>query len=102
MAIPPRPVRGAARRAGHPRPGHQCITRADAAGRLLTQLIAAWAYMNDYHGILYASRLDARATCWAIFDGSTITPIGEPQPILANDPDLLAVARDFGLAVAPD
>jgi hypothetical protein len=29
-------------------------------------------------------------------------PIGEPQPILANDPDLLAVARDFGLAIAPD
>ncbi len=68
-------------------------------GRQLTQAIARWAYEQGYNGLAYSSRLDAALTCWAIFEGAMFEPAGPPEPILSDDPDLLRVARLFGLGV---
>ena len=65
--------------------------------RQLTQTIARWAYEHDYRGLAYGSRLDAALTCWAVFEGAAFEPVGPPEPILPNDPDLVATAKLFGL-----
>jgi len=67
--------------------------------RQLTQAIARWAYDHDYAGLVYSSRFDAALTCWAIFEGAAFEPVGLPEPILPDDPDLVSVARSLGLAV---
>jgi hypothetical protein len=67
--------------------------------RQLTQAIARWGYDHGYAGLVYSSRFDAAMTCWAIFEGAAFEPVGLPEPLLPNDPDLVAVARSFGLAV---
>lgn len=68
--------------------------------RQLTQVIARWAYEHAYRGLVYSGRFDATLTCWAIFEGAMFEPAGPPAPILPDDPDLLAVARLFGLGVS--
>jgi hypothetical protein len=70
--------------------------------RLLTQTIARWAYDRGAAGLVYHSRFDATLTCWAIFERATFAPLGRSDPLRAEDPDLLAVARLFGLTVEPD
>ena len=75
------------------------VTRSDEVGRKLTQQIAAWAYDSGYHGIAYPSRLAGPGNCGAVFEGTRLTPVGNPKPISRADADLLAVARAFGLAV---
>jgi hypothetical protein len=67
--------------------------------RQLTQAIARWAYERGYAGLVYASRLDARLACWAIFEGARFERVGDPVPITSEDPDLRAVARLYGLRV---
>jgi hypothetical protein len=67
--------------------------------RPLTQAIARWAYERGYAGIVYASRLDARLACWAIFEGASFEQVGDPVPITPDDPDLRAVARLYGLRI---
>jgi hypothetical protein len=67
--------------------------------RQLTQAIARWAYEHEYVGLVYSSRFDPTLTCWAIFEGAAFEPVGLPVPILRDDPDLVSVARFFGLAV---
>jgi hypothetical protein len=55
-------------------------------------------------GIRYLSRHSPEWECWAFFadriDGKL--EIGESRPIAADDPELLAVARQFGLSVETD
>ena len=65
--------------------------------RQLTQTIARWAHERGYAGLAYSSRLDATLGLWAIFEGAAFEAVGLPEPIVANDPDLLATARLFGL-----
>lgn len=66
--------------------------------RQLTQAIARWAYDHEYAGLVYSSRFDAALTCWAIFEGAAFEPVGPPEPILPDDPDLVATAKLFGLS----
>jgi len=65
--------------------------------KALTQTIARWAYQRGYAGLAYTSRLDARLILWALFEGTFFEPIGEPDPITPDDPDLAATARLYGL-----
>jgi hypothetical protein len=67
--------------------------------RDFTQAIARWAYEEGYHGIVYKSRLDHRFDCWAVFDTATIEPVGDPEPLNSDDPDLGRVADLFRLAI---
>jgi hypothetical protein len=67
--------------------------------RRLTQAIARWAYEAGFSGLAYTSRLDSRLVCWAIFEGAEFEVIGAPEPIELNDPDLVAIARLFNLAL---
>ncbi len=60
---------------------------------------SALAYEHGHAGVAYASRLDARLTLWAVFEGAAFEPVGLPKPLAPDDPDLLAVARLFGLSV---
>lgn len=65
----------------------------------LTRVIAGWAHGSGFHGVIYRSAHDARLDCWAIFDGVPLTPVGTVVPIDAADPDLVAVAALFELAI---
>lgn len=65
--------------------------------RQLTQAIARWAHDHGYAGLVYSSRFDAALTCWAIFEGAVFDPVRPFEPILADDPDLVATAKLFGL-----
>ena len=72
--------------------------------RLLTREIARWAYSSldeeglyEYSGIRYVSKLDTEE-CWAIFAG-TDTFIDEQSSIEKTDPNLMEVARLFGLTI---
>ena len=67
--------------------------------RDVTQSIARWAYDSGHNGIAYTSRLDAAFDCWAVFEGAQIEVI-DASAIARDDPDLLAVARMFGLRLA--
>jgi RES domain len=67
--------------------------------RQLTQAIARWAYEHGYNGLAYSSRFDAALTCWGVFEGAAFEVTGPPEPILPDDPGLLAAARLFGLFV---
>jgi hypothetical protein len=67
--------------------------------RVLTQSIARWAYERDFVGIVYASRLDSRVTLWAIFEGASFVAASVPEPIVSDDPDMVATARLFGLRI---
>jgi hypothetical protein len=67
--------------------------------RSLTQAIARWAYEHDYAGIVYPSRFKDALSLWAIFEGAAFDPVGVPEPIVPDDPDLVATARLFGLAI---
>lgn len=67
--------------------------------RQLTQAIAQWAFDHGHAGLVYSSRFDAAHTCWAIPEGVTFDPVGLPEPILPDDPDLVWAARSFGLAM---
>lgn len=67
-----------------------------ARERAVTQGIAAWAYDSGYQGVLYTSRLDAAFDCWALFDGARFE-LDQISTILGDDPDLIAVAKLFGL-----
>jgi hypothetical protein len=55
-----------------------------------------------FAGIRYVSRLNPAWECWAVFDQRLRHAPGQPgfpQNILADDPDLLAVAHQFELTV---
>lgn len=78
------------------------ISTATSSERALTQPIGRWAYERGYRGIVYASRFDARLTCYAIFEhdpGIRLAQITR-EPLTFNDPDLRAVAALFGLSLS--
>lgn len=75
------------------------LSRVLGPHRTLTQSIARWAYERDYAGLVYSSRLDDSYSLWAIFEGARYEPLGLPEPIVPDDPDLAATARLFGLVV---
>ena len=75
------------------------LSRVAGPRRSLTQAIARWSYDHGYAGAAYHSRLDARLTLWAVFEGAAFEPVGHPEPMGPNDPDLVAVARLFGLGI---
>jgi hypothetical protein len=75
------------------------LSRVLGPGRTLTQAIARWAYERGYAGLAYHSRLDQKLTLWAIFEGSAFEPVGLPEPITPDDPDLGATARLYGLGL---
>jgi hypothetical protein len=66
--------------------------------RELTQRIARSAHEQRYHGLVYSSRVDASVSCWAIFEGARFE-VDAAEPIRRDDPDLVAVAQLFNLAV---
>lgn len=68
---------------------------------VVTQRIARWTYTEGYDGIVYASAHDPALSCWAIFEGAEIVPLGTPKVIRYDDPDLIAAAELFRLKI-PD
>ena len=70
--------------------------------RRFTQAVSRWAYEHDYQGIIYASRLDHRFTCWAVFESATIQRVGAPETITQADRDFVRIARSFSLRIEPD
>jgi hypothetical protein len=75
------------------------LSRVLGPGRTLMQAIGRWAYEQAYAGLAYQSRLDHALTLWALFEGSAFEPVGLPEPITPDDPDLVATARLFGLVL---
>jgi hypothetical protein len=71
-------------------------------GRALTQAIARWAYERGAAGLVYHSRFHSALTCWAIFEGARFEAVGRAEAIGPEDPDLVAVARLFSLAIESD
>lgn len=59
---------------------------------------------EEIAGIRYLSRHSPEWECWALFADRVeeAMEIGESQAIEADDPDLLAVAKHFGLSVETD
>lgn len=75
--------------------------------RMLTQHLARYFHDllgEEIAGIRYLSRHSPEWECWALFadriEGKL--EVGESRSIEADDPDLLAVARHFGLSVETD
>jgi hypothetical protein len=68
-------------------------------GQTLTHAISRWAHEHGYAGLAYTSRLDARLTLWALYEGATFQVVGDPEPITPGDRDLMATARLYGLEV---
>jgi hypothetical protein len=65
----------------------------------ITRLVASWAIDRSFDGIAYRSCHNPSLTCWAIFEGATLSAIDEARPINPDDPDLHAVARLWNLIV---
>jgi hypothetical protein len=65
----------------------------------LTRLVAGWAIDRGFHGVAYASCHDPALTCWAIFEGTQLISRDAGTKIDSADPDLLAVAALWNLAV---
>ncbi len=63
----------------------------------LTQVIARRAHDHEYTGVTYPSAHDHSLTCWAVFDTASVILVGDPEPILQDDPDLHLAAALFGL-----
>jgi hypothetical protein len=67
--------------------------------RSFTQAIAGWAFNQGFQGIVYTSRFDDAWTCWAIFEGAAIQPVGVPRRIGRSDPDLALAAALLRIGV---
>jgi hypothetical protein len=73
--------------------------------RRVTQMISEWAYLNgdrfgDIAGIRYESRIGSEWECWALFhDIAVELAVVGTLPIEADMPELLAIAKLFGLRV---
>lgn len=87
----------------------QSLDISDVRGRdrRLSRAIARWAYTAQtdegeyrFSGIRYVSRLADAWECWAIFDGTSVVEDPQRRQSVASDnPDLLAVAGEWGLHV---
>ncbi len=65
--------------------------------RVFTQTVAAWAWDNGYHGVVYSSRFDDECTCWALFSNGSIEQVGSIELILPDDVDFRHTLELFGL-----
>lgn len=65
----------------------------------ITRQIARWAFDAGYDCLVYPSAHDHRLKCWAIFDRAHMLPVGAPEVIQREDPDLIAAAGLFGLVI---
>jgi len=65
----------------------------------ITRLVAGWAIDHSFDGIAYRSCHNPALSCWAIFDGATISTHDEARLINPDDPDLHAVARLWNLTI---
>ncbi len=68
--------------------------------RRVTQAVAQWARGHDFAGIAYNCSHDLRLDCWAIFEGALFSSVESPLPIAPDDPELIAVAKDFDLSIS--
>lgn len=75
------------------------LGRVLGPAQVLTQTISQWAHQHGYAGLSYTSRLDARITLWAVFEGAAFEAVRDPEPITPDDRDLMATARLYGLDV---
>ena len=79
----------------------QRIKPGDLLGsdRRLTQTVARWAFDQGYAGLAYSCSHRPRLDCWAVFEGTPLVVAGPPQPVEPDDPELAAVAQEFGLTI---
>lgn len=68
--------------------------------RGVTQAVAHWAHGHDFAGIAYSCSHDLRLDCWAIFEGALFSAVEAPMTIAPDDPELIAVAKDFDLTIS--
>lgn len=82
----------------------EALSTATTENRDFTREIGLWAYQEGYSGIKYVTRHTPSLSCWAVFSGSEFVPVAvKPSAEIApNDPDLIAVANEFGLALPGD
>lgn len=66
---------------------------------VITQQIAWWAFNQGFGGIVYPSTHNHTLSCWALFEPTEIIPIGTPEIIRSDDPDLVSAASLFGLTL---
>jgi hypothetical protein len=78
------------------------VGTARGPSRRLTQEIARWAYAHEYSGIIHTSRLADTLDCWAIFDRAQFVQLGIAEDVRADNPDLIAAARDLSLILPGD
>jgi hypothetical protein len=87
--------------------GYEDITLGTVMGddRRVTRWISQWAHdqLNDddepiYAGVRYLSKMSEQWECWAVFDDVKIVEL-ERITIEKDDPELQAVARQYGLTV---
>lgn len=80
------------------------LSAATTENRDFTREIGLWAYQEGYSGITYVTRHTPSLSCWAVFSGSEFVPVdvNPAAEIAPNDPDLMAVANEFGLALPGD
>ncbi|MBI3972538.1 MAG: RES domain-containing protein [Chloroflexi bacterium] len=72
-----------------------------SVNRRLTQAIGRWAYERGYAGVAYRSRYNDSCDAWALFEGrAQFAPVGSPEPVRHDDPDLVAAARLLRLSIA--
>lgn len=67
--------------------------------RAVTMAVSRWAYDAGYRGVAYRSRFDDALDCWALFEGTRFERVGLEEPVLPDDPDLVAAVARFGLVV---
>jgi len=78
---------------------HLDIAQIRSRDREVTQRIARALYDRGAAGIAFGSNLND-LPCFALFEARCqLNPDGEPEPLTASFPDLLAVCQEFGLAV---
>lgn len=65
----------------------------------VTRLVAGWAIDHAFDGIAYHSCHNPKLTCWAIFEGATLTAREPARPVNPDDPDLHAVVRLWNLRI---
>jgi len=67
--------------------------------RAVTMAVSRWANDNGYRGVAYRSRFDDALDCWALFEGARFERVGLAEPVLPDDPDLVAAVARFRLVV---
>jgi hypothetical protein len=78
---------------------HLDISQIRSRDRAVTQRIAQSLFNRGAAGIAFGSNLDD-LRCYALFEARCqLIPDGEPEVLTASHPDLLAVCKEFGLAL---